>query len=58
MEAKKKLQTFHFIFPVVEKYSGHEFEQSLTNAADDGHISMEKLETYVFSMMARPEKGL
>lgn len=58
MEAKKKLQTFHFIFPVVEKYSGHEFEQSLTNAADDGHISMEKLETYVFSMMARPEKEL
>ncbi|THY84373.1 hypothetical protein D6C92_09306 [Aureobasidium pullulans] len=58
MEAKKKLQTFHFIFPVVEKYSGHEFEQSLTNAADDGHISMEKLETYVFSMIARPEKEL
>ncbi|CAC9888929.1 unnamed protein product [Aureobasidium pullulans] len=58
MEAKKKLQTFHFIFPVVERYSGHEFEQSLTNAADDGHISMEKLETYVFSMMARPEKEL
>ncbi|THZ09915.1 hypothetical protein D6C91_09851 [Aureobasidium pullulans] len=58
MEAKKKLQTFHFIFPVVEKYSGHEFEQSLTNAADDGDISMEKLETYVFSMMARPEKEL
>lgn len=58
MEARKKLQTFHFIFPVVEKYSGHDFEQSLTNAADDGHISMEKLETYVFSMMARPEKEL
>ncbi|THW99082.1 hypothetical protein D6D18_04875 [Aureobasidium pullulans] len=58
MEARKKLQVLHYIFPVVEKYSGHEFEQSLTNAADDGHISMEKLETYVFSMMARPEKEL
>ncbi|CAD0051316.1 unnamed protein product [Aureobasidium pullulans] len=52
------LQVLHYIFPVVEKYSGHEFEQSLTNAADDGHISMEKLETYVFSVMARPEKEL
>ncbi|THY06027.1 hypothetical protein D6D01_09942 [Aureobasidium pullulans] len=58
MEAKKKLQTFHFIFPIIEKYSGHEFEQSLTNAADKGHISMEKLKTYVFSMMARPGKEL